>query len=175
MSELGRAESAAAVTVARGGTARAAWSGCGSCPFDRRLAVVVPAARTAVAAGLVDEGDFDAERLGRTAEELLVEAEQLLPGMTQLEAGDLAVVHGDACLPNALVDPETLRFAGWVDLGRLGVADRHWDLALATRSTGDEALNPGFGPDAAAELLRAYALPADDGRLAFYRLLDEFF
>lgn len=41
------------------------------CPFDARLAVAVPRARSNVAAGLVDEDDFDDVRRGASAASLL--------------------------------------------------------------------------------------------------------
>ncbi len=43
------------------------------CPFDRRLATTIAAARSHVEAGLVDEDDFDDVRRGRTATDLLTE------------------------------------------------------------------------------------------------------
>jgi aminoglycoside phosphotransferase len=146
-----------------------------SCPFDRWLAVTVPLARVRVDAGLVDEDDLDAERVGRSAAELLDQLLEGRPRAEELELGDLVVCHGDACLPNILVDPDSLRVTGMVDVGRLGVADRHLDLALAVRSVSDLSLNPAYGPAAAEAMLAAYGLPADPWRLDFYRLLDEFF
>ena len=144
--------------------------GPADCPFDRTLAVTLPAAVRNATDGLVDANDFDAERHGRSAADLLAEVQARRPWTE-----DLVVCHGDACLPNVLVDPDALTVSGWVDLGRLGVADRHWDLALLTRSMGDNALNPGFGPEAAVALLAAYSVVADPDLLDFYRLLDEFF
>ncbi|WBB60660.1 aminoglycoside 3'-phosphotransferase [Streptomyces sp. WMMC500] len=146
------------------------------CPFVRDLAVTVPLAGAAVAAGLVDEGDFDAERRGRSAAGLLAELERTRPA-----AEDLVVCHGDLCAPNVLVDPGTLEVSGVIDLGRLGVADRHLDLALAFRSLADENLNPQHGPAAAELFLRAYRaagadeVRVDPARMEFYTLLDEFF
>lgn len=145
------------------------------CPFDRWLAVTVALARVRVAEGVVDEGDFDAERGGRSAAALLRDLVNRRAQAQRLEAGDLVLCHGDACLPNFLMDPDTLEVTGMVDVGRLGVADRHLDLALAHRSMADAGLNPGYGPAAAEALLAAYGLTADPWRLGFYRLLDEFF
>jgi len=146
-----------------------------SCPFERWLAVSVPIARVRVTEGLVNEDDFDAAREGRSAQELLDELVDLRPRAEELEVADLVVCHGDACLPNFLVDPDTCEITGMIDVHRLGVADRHLDLALATRSTANTTLNPGFGPDAAQSLVAAYGREVDPWRLDFYRLLDEFF
>ncbi|HEY3527867.1 MAG TPA: APH(3') family aminoglycoside O-phosphotransferase [Nocardioides sp.] len=146
-----------------------------SCPFERWLAVTVALARVRVDEGLVDEGDFDDDRQGTSGAQLVAELMDGRPRAEELELDDLVVCHGDACLPNFLVDPDTLEVTGMIDVHRLGVADRHLDLALATRSMSDLRLNPAYGPDAADALLTAYGLPADPWRLDFYRLLDEFF
>lgn len=122
------------------------------CPFDRRLAVTVPLAR---AAGSPPAVVVDAPILDR---------------VRAAEPADLAVCHGDLCLPNFHLDPGTLRPTGVLDVGRLGVADRHLDLALLHRSMADVRLNPAFGPARAREL--AEATGADPERLTFYRVLD---
>lgn len=77
----------------------------------------------------------------------------------------LVVCHGDACAPNTLVDDEG-HWAGHVDVGALGVADRWADLAIATWST---VWN--YGPGWETLLLDAYGVPPDFGRSAYYRLL----
>jgi aminoglycoside phosphotransferase len=146
-----------------------------ACPFERWLAVTVPLARVNVAEGRVDEDDFDVERAGSSAESLLEDLLARRPRAEELELGDLVVCHGDACLPNVLVDPDSFEVTGMVDVGRLGVGDRHLDLALAARSVSDTSLNRAYGPAAAEAMLAAYGLPADPWRLEFYRLLDEFF
>jgi kanamycin kinase/aminoglycoside 3'-phosphotransferase-2 len=136
-----------------------------ACPFRRDVAVTVPAAAAAVSAGEVDLDDLDDERAGRDAADLLAELIGTLP-----PSEDLVVCHGDLSAPNVLVDPDDLTLTGLVDLGRLGVADRHQDLALLTRSLGGDDVDL---------LLSTYArrtgVPADRDRLAWYRLLDEFF
>jgi len=55
-------------------------------------------------------------------------AEVPQPRTQALERADLAVCHGDFCLPNVVLDPETLVVTGILDVGRLGIADRHLDL-----------------------------------------------
>jgi kanamycin kinase len=78
---------------------------------------------------------------------------------------DLVVCHGDACAPNTLLD-EHGEVAGHVDLGRLGVADRWADLAVAAWST---VWN--YGPGFEAAVYEAYGIEADEERIRYYRLL----
>ena len=134
------------------------------CPFDRRLAVAVP---TALAADL-DGAVLDAERSGWSRDRLVAE---LLA--TRPDEEDPVVCHGDLCLPNVLLDPETAQVTGVVDVGRLGVADRWADLAVATRSITSD-LNPQFGPADADRYLARYGIAPDQKKIDFYRLLDEF-
>ncbi|EMQ97479.1 Aminoglycoside 3'-phosphotransferase [Paeniglutamicibacter gangotriensis Lz1y] len=75
------------------------------------------------------------------------------------------VCHGDVCAPNTLLD-EQGNFAGHVDLGSLGVADRWADLAVAAWST---EWNYGRGYE---ELVYAgYGIAPDTASIAYYRLL----
>lgn len=133
------------------------------CPFDHPLQQRMAAARSRVSAGLVDESDFDDERLGRTAEDVFLELLSTLP-----ETYDLAVTHGDACLPNFMV--EASRFTGYIDCGRLGISDIYQDLALAARS-----IERNLGPAWVAPFFREYGVEPDQQRIAFYCLLDEFY
>ncbi|RJL33085.1 APH(3') family aminoglycoside O-phosphotransferase [Bailinhaonella thermotolerans] len=142
----------------------------GTCPFDRTLAVTVPEAREIAEAGLVDLDDLDDERAGWSADRLVAELAATTPA-----SEDLVVCHGDLCLPNVLLDPETLRVTGVVDVGRAGVADRCQDLALMTRSLTSGELNPQYGPACADRFLARYGVAPDPSKIAFYRLLDEFF
>ncbi|WP_158882850.1 APH(3') family aminoglycoside O-phosphotransferase [Amycolatopsis anabasis] len=141
------------------------------CPFDRRLEVTVPHARQAAEAGLVDLEDLDEERAGWPAARLVEELDRTRP-----DREELVVCHGDLCLPNVLLDPDTRKVTGVIDVGRLGVADRYADLALATRSLASDDLNPRYGPELADRFLARYGeRDVDVERIAFYRLLDEFF
>lgn len=140
------------------------------CPFRRDLASIVPQAMENAEAGRVDTSDFDAARHGWTREQL---TSALLASVPAGE--DLVVAHGDFCAPNILLDPVTLEVTGLVDLGRLGVADRHQDLALFERSVSDQSLNPHLGPRLATDFLIAYGAQMRPESVAFYRLLDEFF
>lgn len=139
------------------------------CPFDHRLAQQVRDACRRTATGRVREDDFDDERAGRGATDLLTELLTSVP-----EGEDLVFSHGDFSLPNVVLDraPDgRLHIAGLVDCGRAGVADRHQDLALAVRS-----ITHDLGRGWVAPFFRAYGFPhPQPERLRFYTLLDEFF
>lgn len=78
------------------------------------------------------------------------------------DPADLVVCHGDPCAPNTLIRDGA--FAGLVDLGRLGVADRWSDLAIASWSlewNGMEEAEPAFW--------RAYGIEPDAARIAGWR------
>jgi kanamycin kinase len=81
----------------------------------------------------------------------------------------LVVAHGDACAPNTLLAADG-SFRAHVDLGRLGVADRWADLAIATYSLAWNYLPPD-GVDLEQELLDAYGAERDDPRIHYYRAL----
>lgn len=133
------------------------------CPFDRSLAVTVPAAERAVATGAVDLSDLDGERAGWSGERLLAELHRTRPATE-----DLVVGHGDPTLDNVFFGPDGALTAV-IDAGRLGRADRHNDLAIAAREVGD-----AWHPRYADQLLREYG-GGDPDTIAFYQLLDEFF
>lgn len=81
------------------------------------------------------------------------------------EVDEFVVCHADPCAPNTLVGDDAA-FVGNVDFGRLGVADRWADLAVATMSFGwnyhdyDEWV-----------FWEAYGAEPDAERIAFYREL----
>jgi aminoglycoside phosphotransferase len=129
------------------------------CPFSWSAEQRVVDAHSRAAAGGLDPArwhpdhrDLDIqEALGRIAEPPPVDR--------------LVVCHGDTCAPNTLLD-ENGRFAGHVDLGSLGVADRWADLAIATWST-----QWNYGPGWEDRLLSAYGVQPDPERTGYYRLL----
>lgn len=134
------------------------------CPFNMSLPVTLARARERVAAGVVDEADFDDEREGRTAVSVFNELARTRPAQE-----DLVVTHGDACLPNFIVSGEFVD--GLIDVGRAGLADRHADLALTHRSLGRN-----LNADYAERFLDLYGREyVDVEKLAYYRLLDELF
>jgi aminoglycoside phosphotransferase len=129
------------------------------CPFDHTLARTIPRAEQNARTAQVDLTDLDPAHAGWSADRLLRELHQTRPTTPE----DLVVGHGDPTRANILFASDGTP-TGVLDVSRLGVADRHKDLAIATRS----ARSP--------ELLAAYGLPdPDPAKIAFYRLLDEFF
>ncbi len=77
----------------------------------------------------------------------------------------LVVCHGDACVPNTLIGKDGT-YAGHVDLGELGVADRWADLAVGSWST-----EWNYGPGWEETYLQAYGVTADPARIRYYREL----
>jgi aminoglycoside 3'-phosphotransferase-2 len=133
------------------------------CPFDHRLPHRLAAARARMEGGVVDAEDFDDARAGQTVQQVFAALLASVP-----TRADLVVTHGDACLPNLMATQG--RFTGFIDCGRLGVADRHQDLALAARS-----IASNLGGQWVAPFFARYGTVPDTALLAFYRLLDEFF
>jgi aminoglycoside phosphotransferase len=134
-----------------------------ACPGDGSVAALLAEARQAAAAGLVDAGDFAAEHQGWTAEQLIGAIEADPPP----EAATVPT-HGDASLPNLVWSPAS--GVGFVDVGRLGLADPWRDFALFLRSAARN--HPGI--DALG--LVARALPGwthDPVRDFGFRRLDE--
>lgn len=76
---------------------------------------------------------------------------------------DAVVCHGDACLPNTQLDANGDFFAH-VDLGKLGVADRWADLAIAAWST-----EWNYGPGYEQCVYAGYGMDPDEEKISFYR------
>lgn len=133
------------------------------CPFRGDHAYRLAQARGRIDAGLVDEGDFDAERKGWSAEQVWDALQRRLP-----LAPDRVVTHGDFSLDNLLVlDGQVV---GCIDVGRVGIADRYQDLAILWNQLGafDAPLRDRFlASYGVAELAR--------DRLDFHLMLDELF
>lgn len=134
-----------------------------TCPFDHGVDARLAEAEARVEAGLVDETDFDNERSGWTARQVLDWLKTNRP-----PSGPQTVTHGDASTPNILaVDG---RFSGMVDCGRTGLADVWQDLALACRS-----IEYNLGREHVRPFLAAYGAEWDEARYRFYCALDEMF
>jgi streptomycin 3"-kinase len=143
------------------------------CPFERRLATMFGLAEEVVARGTVNPDFLDTNGRNTPPGNLLGNLREDLPRRLAQEPGDLVVCHGDACLPNLLIAPDTLRCTGVIDLGRLGTADRYVDLSLLLANA-RESWNSLAEAQAAFD--RLFALLAicypDRERLDFYLRLD---
>lgn len=132
------------------------------CPFNMTLPVSLRLARERVEAGLVMESAFGPQHQGRSPTELLAHLVRERP-----RAEDIVVTHGDACLPNFIVQGEWVE--GLIDVGRAGLADRHTDLALAARS-----IHRNLGAKWVDIFLDTYGRDwVDEGKLEYYAALDE--
>jgi aminoglycoside phosphotransferase len=134
------------------------------CPFDRRIQRQLIECEMRTESGLVNTADFDDERHGTTAAQVLVELKADPPSEEEL-----VVTHGDYCMPNVLFG-EDLTLTGFIDLGRAGVADWHSDVALATRS-----IERNLGKSFVEPFYKRYGKQPDVDRLGYYLMLDEFF
>lgn len=133
------------------------------CPFEQTLNVKLTEAHKRVEQNLVDESDFDEVRKGMKADKLF---QELIDNRPHEE--DLVFTHGDYCLPNIIIHQGSV--SGFIDVGRAGVADRYQDLALAVRS-----LEYNYGKGYQFIFLKEYGLiDADDKKIYYYQLLDEF-
>lgn len=133
------------------------------CPFTSELAYRLARARARINAEHVDEGDFDVERQGWTAEQVWEALQALLPLVP-----DPLITHGDFSLENLIIrDGEV---TGCIDVGRVGIADPYQDLAICYNSLAE------FGALIQERFLEQYGITdLDQRKLQFYRMLDELF
>ncbi|WP_232327491.1 aminoglycoside 3'-phosphotransferase [Herbidospora yilanensis] len=134
------------------------------CPFSRDLAWMVGRAEDVVARGAVNPDFLPEEQVGTPPEELLARLRPQLDRRREQEVALTVVCHGDLTLPNIVVDPETLTVEGFIDLGRLGRADPHADLALLFTTAAE------INPDLPREGL--FGVDPDPERIGFYLSLD---
>lgn len=142
------------------------------CPYRWDLDTVIAAARDVVARGAVNPEFLPEEQQDTPAEELLARLEPQLPLRRKQAAGDTVVCHGDLTLPNIVVDPDTGNVAGFVDLGRLGLADRHTDLALLFAQARETWPDESRARALDADFATGYGAAPDPDRLRFYLHLD---
>ncbi len=130
------------------------------CPFRFELDVALAHVERRAKAGLIEPTrDFHPEHQFLTVSAAV---DQLVRDRPVPE--DLVVCHGDYCLPNVLIEGDQI--VGFLDLGELGVADRWWDLAVATWST---EWNLGNGYEDV--FLESYGVELDAKRCGYFRLL----
>ncbi|MEO3753094.1 APH(3'') family aminoglycoside O-phosphotransferase [Streptomyces sp. B6B3] len=143
-----------------------------ACPFTRDLAGMFALARDVVTRGAVNPGFLPEEQQRTPPEDLLARLEPQVDQRLAEEAAETVVCHGDLTLPNIVLDPETLEVAGFVDLGRLGRADPHADLALLLANARETWPNEAEARAADDRFATHYGTPLDPARQRFYLHLD---
>lgn len=146
------------------------------CPCDSSLSVKLKMARCNVENGLVDLDNVEPETFGEAGfaspEALLLWLENNRPDE------DLVLSHGDFCLPNLFARGDEV--TGFIDLGKMGVADRWQDVAICYRSLKHNfdgkynggASYEGYSPEMLFETL---GIEENREKLRYYILLDELF
>jgi kanamycin kinase len=153
------ADPAALVPVLAEGLRRFHQAPVDECPFRFGNEVALAQVGRRVRAGLITTADLHPEHAHLSPAQALDELERLRP-----DHEDLVVCHGDYCLPNVLISEGSA--SGFVDLGRLAVADRWLDIAIGSWST-----TWNLGPGWEDSFFAGYGVARDDQRIAFYRLL----
>jgi kanamycin kinase len=129
------------------------------CPFRLTVEDALLRVRRRVDLGQAEHGDLHPEFSHLSLDQALARLEKLAP-----TTEDLVVCHGDYCFPNVLVEGDAV--TGYLDLGELAVADRWWDLAVASWST-----TWNVGPGWEELFLESYGIDPNPSRITFYRLL----
>ncbi|MGW4898139.1 APH(3'') family aminoglycoside O-phosphotransferase [Kitasatospora sp. NPDC004240] len=142
------------------------------CPFHRGLDTMVTLARDVVARDAVNPQFLPVEQQHTPPTDLLTRLTRQVPRRRDQEAGDTVVCHGDLCLPNIMLDPQTLDVSGFIDLGRLGRADRYADLALLLANARETWTDEEQAQAADVAFAEKYGITLDHERLRFYLHLD---
>lgn len=142
------------------------------CPFPRGLDSMVAAARDVVARDAVNPEFLPVEQQHTPGAELLDRLTRQLPQRREQEVADTVVCHGDLCLPNVILDPRTLDVSGFIDLGRLGPADRYADLALLLTNARETWTDEEQARAADTAFAARYGIVLEHDRLRFYLHLD---
>jgi streptomycin 3"-kinase len=141
-----------------------------ACPFSRDLARMFALAQDVVARGAVNPEFLPVTQQDTPPAELLARLAADLDRWLARE--ELVVCHGDLCLPNIVLDPRTFAFAGFVDLGRLGLADRYADISLLLANSRETWRDEQRAVAADEAFARRYGITLDAPRQRFYLHLD---
>ncbi|WP_328491557.1 APH(3'') family aminoglycoside O-phosphotransferase [Streptomyces sp. NBC_00414] len=142
------------------------------CPFRWGVDAMVTVARDVVARDAVNPEFLPADQRQTPATELLDRLTRQVARRREQEAVDMVVCHGDLCLPNIILDPQTLDVSGFIDLGRLGLADRYADLSLLLANARETWTDEEQARDADMAFAERYGITLDHDRRRFYLHLD---
>lgn len=143
-----------------------------SCPFSRDLAQTFAKAQDVVARGAVNPDFLPVEQQETEPVLLLSRLAPQLEQRLEQEAAESVVCHGDLCLPNIILDPDTLDVAGFIDLGRLGTADPYADISLLLANARETWPGEAEARVADEAFARRYGIELDEDRRRFYLHLD---
>lgn len=129
------------------------------CPFRLTVDGALAAVHRRVADGRAERADLHEEFRHLSLDDALATLDDLAP-----DTEDPVLCHGDYCFPNVLIEGDAV--TAYIDLGELAVADRWWDVAVASWST-----TWNIGPGWEQAFLDAYGIEPDRRRMTFYRLL----
>ncbi|MBR1931217.1 MAG: aminoglycoside 3'-phosphotransferase [Lachnospiraceae bacterium] len=151
-----------------------------NCPCDNRLEQKLRQARFRVEHDLVDIDNVEPDTFGEGGFRDPADLLQWLFAHRPKEEPVLS--HGDFCLPNIFLDGDEV--AGYIDLGRGGIADKWCDIALCYRSLShnysgkyQKGISVGQSyPDYDDLLLfKELGIEPDWEKIRYYILLDELF
>jgi len=146
------------------------------CPCNMKLDRKLKMAEYNVLHHLVDMNHVDPQTFGKNG---FQNPKHLLDYLfTHRPPEDLVLSHGDFCLPNIIL--ENRQINGFIDLGKMGIADRWQDIALCYRSFRDNCTGKyhnkprqfSYHPDLLFEKL---GIAPDWDKINYYLLLDELF
>ncbi len=145
------------------------------CPVKNDLSTVLKEAEFRVEHGLVDVDDAEPETFGKGG---FKDPQQLFEWLCNNRPDEDPVLsHGDFCLPNVFINDD--KFSGFVDIGRMGIADRYQDIALCYRSLHHNfsGVYGGKSYDGYDEKMffEAIGIEPDYDKIRYYILLDELF
>lgn len=133
------------------------------------------AAKSAVDNGEVDIENTEPETFGENG---FNSPSELLDWLQKNQPNeDLVLSHGDFCLPNVFIKDG--KVAGFIDLGRMGIADRWQDIALCYRSLmhnyGGKYSGKAYKDHDPNLLFEALEMEPNWQKLRYYILMDELF
>ncbi|GHU93936.1 aminoglycoside O-phosphotransferase APH(3')-IIIa [Clostridia bacterium] len=136
------------------------------CPLVYALGSRLKSALYNIEHNLIDMPDFEYRNPDKTPRELY---EYLLQNQPPEE---LCFCHGDFCLPNVFIDSE--RVTGYIDMGRGGVSDKWFDIALCVRSLRYNSRHTS-AEEYVNLLFEHLNLTPNWDKINYYNLLDELF
>ncbi len=145
------------------------------CPVKNDLSTVLKEAEYRVESGFVDVSDAEPDTFGKGG---FKDPEELLRWLYDNKPKEnLVLSHGDFCLPNVFINGD--KFSGFVDIGRMGVADKYQDIALCYRSLKHnfDGIYSGisYGGYDDKMFFNALEIEPDFDKIRYYILLDELF